>query len=920
MSYAELSQALFNVREKQRLLCEVELKCLEFSLQDPFLVKMLELYPLTKKSQKLLADSLEHQRMQAPRGAPSEIETNVHSAIYSGRRKKTARHLQQNYWAAQENIIDKTDHLLTEIFENKNALLQLRIAEFERYKIRQKKYVAGRLKTLTPLQSLTEIKSDFRDYIQYLRGLKQNGSRYAWCELSAILHRREQLKSETEREEANLLLLRALDDSRTAYHDKISGYVEGKGYTCQKGLEERLLDHHALILAAEKYLATNDMLEQLILTLTEPFVLRDLEQERPSCSQALYQLYLDAAGYKAVKKEDFYFEFMSDIDVNALKSDYLSTIKSGRLSLIRAQSDFQSFVAMMKDTPACDLEWAHHRLIAFLSQRAGRIQKVKKTRVHLDLPQTMPETDTIIENMIMQGPFIDKAHLEMVLALHDEQASLGFMAQAALSGTTGTGARFHLYRQDMLRSYKTYLDSQQVIFYHFITPQELTTKFSMYFHTVGCLQQVLCQWLTEYRPILSSAAERLAVLCAKSGYAAALKTLCQCGYISPDYRYKLGARGLLSFSAEYGHVECIRVLIAEGADVNLQNNRSLTALMMAAGCGQSQAVKELIQAGADINLQSVTGMTAVIFAVRNGSINALRALIEAGADLDLQDERGLTALILAARNGFTEALKDLIAAGAEVNCECDRGRTALMYAVSYCHSEAISVLVQAGAFYSNACFINPFIGMEILIWKTNILIQNIWQPSEIKPQIKKEEIIKGLESVDIAAVRANIAAGLNVNRLRDGRTALDIAIQVNSLALVKEILTAETLAPWAVIKAIKECFQEIHKRLDILNALLDHKNIVQLILRNRHQKSPLTVAQTGYILAIQAIKNNDGISLGDRDEEEALRIAKTVAHQALIMLLDEKPLLSSDRRLSMIFSQNLNDEKSRCSKATKALV
>jgi ankyrin repeat protein len=59
--------------------------------------------------------------------------------------------------------------------------------------------------------------------------------------------------------------------------------------------------------------------------------------------------------------------------------------------------------------------------------------------------------------------------------------------------------------------------------------------------------------------------------------------------------------------------------------------------MLAAGNGHDTSVRLLIASGAKLDVQNNQGDTALIFAVRNGHASTARMLLAAKADLDLRN-------------------------------------------------------------------------------------------------------------------------------------------------------------------------------------------------------------------------------------------------------------------------------------------
>ncbi|MEW6493434.1 MAG: ankyrin repeat domain-containing protein, partial [Cyanobacteriota bacterium] len=69
-----------------------------------------------------------------------------------------------------------------------------------------------------------------------------------------------------------------------------------------------------------------------------------------------------------------------------------------------------------------------------------------------------------------------------------------------------------------------------------------------------------------------------------------------------------------------GHLEIAQILIAKGADVNIEDGGDAggTALMRAAAGGHIEIVKLLLANGADASLKSLYGDTALTLAQQNG--------------------------------------------------------------------------------------------------------------------------------------------------------------------------------------------------------------------------------------------------------------------------------------------------------------
>ena len=102
----------------------------------------------------------------------------------------------------------------------------------------------------------------------------------------------------------------------------------------------------------------------------------------------------------------------------------------------------------------------------------------------------------------------------------------------------------------------------------------------------------------------------------------------------------------LHFAAGDGDLKQIRLLLAEGYDVNAFDSLSYTPLHYAAKDNHIDAVRYLISAGADVNAhnEQKIGRTALHLIAENCSLDMARLFIEAGADPTIPASMGTTAL------------------------------------------------------------------------------------------------------------------------------------------------------------------------------------------------------------------------------------------------------------------------------------
>ena len=189
----------------------------------------------------------------------------------------------------------------------------------------------------------------------------------------------------------------------------------------------------------------------------------------------------------------------------------------------------------------------------------------------------------------------------------------------------------------------------------------------------------------------------------------------------------------LIYAAQRGLNENIKILLANGADVNYRNPATgLSAISAAAAEGNSATIRLLVRTGkADVNISDLSGRTPIFYAVEQDQQDALRTLFSLGADPNAQDHTGVTALmrasaknrqdcvdILLRQKNIKKDTKDfqdraaitysvyaddlgpaqaLLKAGADINGRDKSGNTPLMSAVKAKNDRMALFFIQQGA-------------------------------------------------------------------------------------------------------------------------------------------------------------------------------------------------------------------------------
>ncbi len=214
-------------------------------------------------------------------------------------------------------------------------------------------------------------------------------------------------------------------------------------------------------------------------------------------------------------------------------------------------------------------------------------------------------------------------------------------------------------------------------------------------------------------------------------------------------------------AADDPNTDRIKLLLANGADVNERSKNGWSALMSAACYGCKDVVETLIENGANVDFadKNCGGQTTLMWAARSGrsAKQKVKMLIDAGADIWKKTDGGSDLLASAAGAGNVEVVELLLEAGMKPGNQSDDGYTALMAAANHDSPLLVRLLVKAGA-------------------KVNTVDNQ-----------KKTALMFAAEGYDEGAtIRALLELGADPN-LKDakGKTALDLCLKSQSVGLRK---------------------------------------------------------------------------------------------------------------------------------------
>ncbi|XP_047975239.1 serine/threonine-protein phosphatase 6 regulatory ankyrin repeat subunit C [Salvia hispanica] len=183
---------------------------------------------------------------------------------------------------------------------------------------------------------------------------------------------------------------------------------------------------------------------------------------------------------------------------------------------------------------------------------------------------------------------------------------------------------------------------------------------------------------------------------AESGDFVSLKAVMGQADIELDEQDDRGFSAVMIAAAQ-GHVDAFRLLVYAGADVKLCNKSGETAITLSKLNKQSDLFeKVMLEFALEKGNRIAGGFFALHYAARRGDSDAVKLLKSKGYDINAADGEGYTPLMLAAREGNGKMCQLLISSGADIGMKNAKGETALSIAKKL-HNEAEDVILDAVA-------------------------------------------------------------------------------------------------------------------------------------------------------------------------------------------------------------------------------
>lgn len=165
-------------------------------------------------------------------------------------------------------------------------------------------------------------------------------------------------------------------------------------------------------------------------------------------------------------------------------------------------------------------------------------------------------------------------------------------------------------------------------------------------------------------------------------------------FVTPLYAMETAS---IHEAAEFGNLAEVQRWLAQGIDINQQDDNGETPLHHAAYDGHQNVVDYLISHNANVNQPNHSGWTPLHYATRNNHQNIMKRLIDHRADINQHNRHNVTPLHQAALYGYQNIVEFLFNHGADIHQQDNAGWAPLHYATSGDFSNLIVFFITHGA-------------------------------------------------------------------------------------------------------------------------------------------------------------------------------------------------------------------------------
>ena len=153
----------------------------------------------------------------------------------------------------------------------------------------------------------------------------------------------------------------------------------------------------------------------------------------------------------------------------------------------------------------------------------------------------------------------------------------------------------------------------------------------------------------------------------------------------------------LFIAAQLGHLDFVKFLLENGADINKTNPKGENAIILATVYNKVEVVKYLKSKGAKFNIEQKdpVGATLLLIAVDRGHYEITEYLLKLGANVNAQMKGGYTALMIATMDNREDLVKLLLNYGPDISIKDDSGATAFVIATRKKYYNITNILLNS---------------------------------------------------------------------------------------------------------------------------------------------------------------------------------------------------------------------------------
>ncbi len=222
-------------------------------------------------------------------------------------------------------------------------------------------------------------------------------------------------------------------------------------------------------------------------------------------------------------------------------------------------------------------------------------------------------------------------------------------------------------------------------------------------------------------------------------------------------------------------------LISMLEDLN-EDALTMPALVIAAENGFVKIAKILIANGADLDVKDHEDMTPLMKAAQFGYLDMVNLLLDSGAKINEIDDAGWTALILAIEKGYSEIAEVLVKSGADI-WQKRKGMTSFDVAVM--HRNPVIVRLIYEEYVSQKKQANePYVDLEFALESSMTKIR-----CKLNGKASEDELFKAAKQGEVTKVQYLLDSGADVSfRDENGKSAMSIAAENGHEDVVKFLI------------------------------------------------------------------------------------------------------------------------------------